>query len=200
MISRFMSPCLTTDGREGVKADTAWLAMGIPCTAGPGVIRYEGDYQIAKIVSFGMSTDCPMNPTVATLHTSAVKKYSLSPASRLLALNPLGVQFWELVGAPDADVGFTIELRSNPALQVLWPKFLKGEAIGVRVYGRENAWIPGDTMYTADLEISPLPEPRRFRARVKDIHALTDDEMTQARARCETLRPTRNCDAVFYTK
>jgi hypothetical protein len=172
--------------------------MGIPCTQGPGVIRYEGDYLAAKIVTFALGTDCPMSPSQTKLQSDTITLLGLQEKSTLLAYNPLAVQYWEVVGTTDADTGFTIELRSNQGLQSLWPKLHKGEAMSVLVYGRENAWIPGDQMYRAKLDIQLVSEPRRFRVKTRELSVVTDEDFASAKQRCEALRPTRNCDAVFY--
>jgi hypothetical protein len=194
---RFTSTCTTADGRLGVAPDASWLAMGIPCTGGGGRLKTDDNYWSTKFATYIVSTDCAMEP--ASLETARVagnKAMGLDDRAPLIAYNPLAVQFWEVPGLPDADVGFTVDLRSAQALQGSWPHIMKREPLPVKLYGRENAWTAGNSFFVVEGDLV-LTAERVFRLVVRDVRALTADELQQVKSRCEALRPKRACEKVF---
>src|SRR5690606_20526641 len=86
MVTRFMKPCVTRDGRRGYESNTPWIAMGFPCTAGGGKIQVTGYQSAPKLVSFPLSTDCPMRPATAKDVDAAVKvAIGLPPEAKIMA-------------------------------------------------------------------------------------------------------------------
>lgn len=198
VVTRVLKECLTADGRRVFDAESPWMAMGIPCTGDGGKIDYKGDLYDPKLVSFILSTDCAMQPAdLETVKSAGVAALGLDPKAKLLAYNPMAIQYWEVPGLNDADVGFTVDLRTNESLQRLWKGFADHQqGIPVVLYGRENAWVMGEQFFAVHGELVKTSR-LRFRLNVKAIKALSADEIAQVKANCETLKPARNCFRVF---
>lgn len=197
VLTRMMKPCVTRDGRRGFDKQSPYLAMGVPCTGGSGRIDIRGHYHNPRLVSFIIGTDCLMNPSstaeVQTLLTSA---YGLTPENKLLAYTPFVVQYWEVPGTSDADVGFSVELRSGVGTQGLWKQFRANSPVRVELYGRENAWVKGESFYhvTGDLVMT---DRKSFRLDVVAIESLSPQRVDEIKSRCEDLKPKRKCIEVF---
>ena len=125
-----------------------------------------------------------------------VSQTGLPPTTRLVAFNPFVVQYWEVVGLPDADTGFAIELRSAPGREQAWKDLRQNGPLQVKLYGRENTWISGDQFYEVHGAII-LTGRRSFRFDVKEVFSLNPEQVDQVRQRCENLRPRRDCASVF---
>jgi len=198
VLTRILKPCVTTDGRNGFDRSTPWMAMGFPCSGGDGLIDWKGtNYTRPKMVAFILATDCivaPSDPSeVSRLIRAAV---GLPETTRLIAYNPFVVQYWEIPGLPEADTGFTVELRSDESIAKPWQRLLKGEGLPVTLFGRENAWVQGDNIYQVDAEIR-VTTRNRFLLQVMDVKTLNPPDIEAVRQRCETLRPRRNCAQIF---
>jgi hypothetical protein len=128
VLTRLVKPCITRDGLRGFEKDSGWMAMGLPCTGGRGSVDITGKSYNPKVLSFVVSTDCPSAPAshndVASL---AEDELGLTKDNTLLAYNPMSIQYWEIEGYPDADVGFRIELRSDDSLRDFWNAFKDGQ-------------------------------------------------------------------------
>lgn len=197
VITRLMKACTTPSGQSGFEKDTPWLAMGFPCTGGAGRIDIKGHYGNPKMVSFIVGTDCMMNPAEkAAVKTAAEQGIGLPSTAKLMAFTPFVVQYWEVPGLTDADTGFSIDLRSAPALEGAWNRFQKKDPLHVRLFGRENAWVQGGFFYMveADLKMSGRTQ---FQLDVTSVKKLTPADLAGVKARCEQLKPQRNCADVF---
>ena len=197
VVTRIMKACTTTAGQTGWEKDTPWLAMGFPCTGGTGRIDIKGHYANPHMVSYIVGTDCQMSP----IDRNAVKKVvegalGLPATAKLMAFTPFVVQYWEIPGFSDADTGFSIDLRSAPAIEGEWRRFQKKEPLKVRLFGRENAWVQGGFFYMveADLKISGT---NHFQLAVTSVKKLSPEDLAAVKTRCEALKPTRNCAEVF---
>jgi len=197
VVTRILKDCITFDGRKGFEVDSPWMAMGLPCTGGGGKIDWKGRFYNPKLVSLVISTDCPMNPSsISVVKMAGQTALGLSPKAQLLAYNPFVVQYWEIPGLKDADVGFTVDLRSTEAKQRVWKNFLEQQSIPVRLYGRENAWVMGDHFYFVQGELVKTGT-YTFKLEVKAVKAIKDEEMQLVKSNCESLRPSRKCYKVF---
>jgi hypothetical protein len=199
VVTRIQKVCTTRDGRPGIEKDTAYLAMGFPCTAGQGRIELKGNnYNSPKIITFIIGTDCPMEPASSAVAKSVVTDaFGFPPEAKLAAYTPFVVQFWEIPGMSDlADTGFTIELRAPQDIEAVWGKVRTKEPMRLRLFGRENSWGQGDNLYLVEADMK-LVGRTTFQLSVVKARALTKDEIDQVRTRCEALRPKRNCGAVF---
>jgi hypothetical protein len=197
IITRVLKECVTLEGREGFEEDSPWMAMGIPCTGDGGKIDIKGEHYDPKLVSLILSTDCAMHPSdLQAVKAAGMAGLGFSAAAKLLAYNPLAIQYWEIPGIGDADVGFTIDLRTTEALQRVWKTFSEQSVIPVRLYGRENAWVMGDQFFFVQAELVKT-STSTFRMDVKDVKALKPEEIARVKASCEALRPSRNCFKVF---
>ena len=197
VVTRFLKECTTSDGYKGYEPDSPWVAMGFPCTGGDGRIEVGGHYFAPKIISMILSTDCSMFPSsLAQVRKAGVDALSLKNNSKLMALNPFAVQYWEIPGYDDADVGFTIDLRSVAAKQQLWKQFLEKKPIQVKLFGRENAWIRGYHFFYVDAELINTGV-QKFQMRIKKVTPLDSKGVEEIRNRCESLQPRRNCSQVF---
>ena len=196
VVTRLLKECTTHDGYQGYKAHSPWVAMGFPCTAGHGKIDVGGHYWSPKIVSLILSTDCTMQPGLDQVQAAGAEALKLTPDARLMAFNPFAVQYWEIPGLQDADVGFSIDLRSVEAKQRVWRSFLDKTPIPVRLYGRENAWVRGYDFFFVDGELHNTG-PSSFQLKIRKVEPLKKAEINKIRTRCEALQPRRNCSQVF---
>ena len=198
VVTKLLKPCLMADGRHGFDHASPWLAMAFPCTGGAGRIDFKGHANNPKMAAFILGTDCGMAPSTKDgaekIGRDAV---GLPPESKLVALNPFVVQYWEVPGFTDADVGFTIELRSSPALEGAFKHFKEKNApIHVTLFGRENAWVGGEGFYQVEADLKSSGRAA-FMLDVTKVKALTPDEVAGVKERCERLSPKRNCAEVF---
>lgn len=197
VINSVSNPCVTREGEHGFRADSEYMAMGIPCTRGGGRISYEGHYYLPKIVSYILSTDCPM----VTPDRSALEKHLMEPIGlkgqiKLISLNPFALQYWELQDFSEADIGNAVELTDDKTLQKLWHRWKEGHGFGVKLYGRENSWFEDKDFYEILAQI--VPDGRNtYRLEIRQVHSLDSVEEASVRERCEALKPRRRCDAVF---
>jgi hypothetical protein len=198
VLTRMLKPCVTRDGRNGFEGKSPWMAMGFPCTGGDGLVDWKGtNWTRPKMVSFILATDCAVDPAdPARVSQILREKFGLPPSATMIAYNPFVVQFWEIPGLDEADTGFTVELRSDESLNKPWARLLKSEPLRVQLYGRENAWVQGDYIYsvTADLTVTGR---NRFKLKVLEARIMGPDDIDAVRQRCEQLRPRRNCSQIF---
>lgn len=174
------------------------MAMGFPCSGGEGRIDWKGtNYNVPKMVSFLLDTSCPMAPADPhKLKEMVIRETGIPATAPLVAFNPFVVQYWEIPGYDDADASFTVDLRNNKSLTGAWSQFIKQKPIKVFLVGRENAWVPGNHMYAVDAEMHWVSK-NRFTMKVLGAHLLKGDELTAVKARCEALKPERECGKVF---
>lgn len=197
MVTRVMDSCVTLDGEHGFTREASWMAMGFPCTRGPGKVEWRGHYYKPKMLSFVVSNSCPMAPhDLAQVKPLGVSNLGLNPEARLLAYYPFSVQFWELVDYNEADTGHVIEVRSQGAVLKAWRDFRGGTPLRVNLYGRENTWVKGREMFKVDAELVKNGQ-NTFVLNILSAHPLKPSELTQAKAHCEALRPPRNCGQIF---
>lgn len=196
VISTVQKPCITYEGKKGFYRDSAWVAMGIPCSGGGGKIEWKGKAIRPRIVSFILSTDCPMTPQPDAIAEFGVSRLGFDQQSKLLAHNPFILQFWSIPGFPDAGTGFTIDLRSRSAINTLWAKLREQETINVHLYGRENAWINTDDIYFINASIVGVTQ-HEFRLELHEVRVLNTEEIAATRRKCDLLRPKRGCHLIF---
>lgn len=197
VVTRLLTACTLPDGTPGYDRNTQWMAMGIPCTGGRGKIDWTDKYVAPKQVAFQLSNSCPMTPTDSAGVIAAAKSMlGLGDGAKLLGYTSFSPQFWEVIGQNEADSGFAVELRSPQSLGNLWTKVRDGQPLRVRLYGRENAWLQGDFTYEVEADIV-VTEKNRFKMVLISVKPLNDVELAEAKQRCESLRPKRNCSAAF---
>lgn len=197
VLTRLLKTCSTYDGRRGIEKDSPWLAMGFPCTAGGGRVDLKGNAYAPKMVSFVVSTDCPMTANSKdAIKKAFVDALGLPAESNLIAINPFTVHFWEIPGMPDADTGFTIELRSAPATEGAWKRIREKDKLRVRLFGRENAWVRGDHFYLVEADLY-LVGTSQFGLELVSVKPLSKDETEAVKSRCQSLRTARNCSEIF---
>lgn len=197
VLSRIMRPCVSRDGKRGFDKTSPYLAMGVPCTGGSGRVDIKGHYHNPKLVSFIIGTDCLMNPSnTSEVHKLLSEYFGLGAENKLLAYTPFVVQYWEVVGTTDADVGFSVDLSSPTGTQTLWKQFRANAPIRVELYGRENAWVKGESFFhvTVDLIYS---DRKSFRIDVVTVENLSPEKIGEVKSRCEGLKPRRKCLEVF---
>ena len=197
VVTRFASPCSPSPEGIGMVPKSPWLAMGFPCTGGGGRIDIKGKYHHPGAVSFAIGTECPMTPsTKEQVQSLFVEKVGIPQDAPLAAFLPFVVQYWEVIGYQDADMGFIVDLKSPSALDKVWKNFRENRGFGVHLYGRENSWVPGRHLYQVDAVLYP-DKRNTFRLSVQGVKILGAEEMQKIRQRCELLRPARHCSAVF---
>jgi hypothetical protein len=198
VVTRMNQPCQNNEGKQGFKKNAGWMAMGVPCTGGDGRIDWKGTHYIRpKMVAFLIETNCAMEPRDKVRFRSEVEKEVGFPkTSSLLALTPFMVQYWEVPDYNEADVGISVELRHARSLDSGWKALREGQPLKVNLIGRENAWVDSDFLYIAEAEIL-VTAKNRFQIKVRDIRKLADSELQTVKARCEALRPERECQRVF---
>jgi hypothetical protein len=197
-ITKITKQCLTNSGARGVLKGSGFIAMGLPCTGGEGRIDWKGtNYLAPKMLSFLVDTNCPMFPTdPQTAKLLIVNELGLPNDATLLAFNPFSIQYWEIQGHEDADVSFAIEVRSNKGIGPSWQAFQKETPYRLTLVGRENAFGQGKHMFVFEAEIRPSVK-NRFKTNVLQGRVVNSDESTQIKARCMSLKPDRDCAAVF---
>jgi hypothetical protein len=197
VINNVSNPCVTREGELGFRANSEYMAMGIPCSRGGGKISYEGHYYLPKIVSYIMSTDCPMViPDRAALEKYLTGDIGLKGQIKLISLNPFALQYWELQDFAEADIGSAIELTDDKTLQKLWHRWKDGHGFSVKLYGRENSWFEDKVFY--EVLGNLVPDGRNtYRLEIRQVQALDSAKEALVRDRCEALQPRRRCDAVF---
>ncbi|TWW09649.1 hypothetical protein E3A20_12200 [Planctomyces bekefii] len=192
-----MKPCVNREGERGVEENSPWLAMGFPCTGANGRIEIKGTYNSPKMISFVLGTDCGMNPDSAVSVERMVReKLDLPENSRLLAFTPFVVQYWEVPGFTDADIGFAIELRSSAAIDGNWKRFTGNQPLHVKLYGRENTWVQGGFFYAAEGDLR-ITGRNTFQMKLTSVKKLSPEEIDEVKGRCDQLKPKRNCSDVF---
>ena len=197
VVTRIMKSCVTIDGDNGFSKGAGWMAMGFPCTGGPGNVEWKGSFYAPKMLSFIITNACPMQPKeVASLGSLGVSALKLTPDSNLLAFYPFTIQYWELIDYQEADTGHIIEVRKKDSIQKAWSDFRKNIPLRLRLYGRENAWVRGKDIYLAQMELLRTGRSG-FTLKVIDTKPITEQERVEAQSRCEALRPVRNCTEVF---
>ena len=199
VVTRISGVCDLADGAKGHLPTGGWMAMGFPCTGGEGRIDWKGtNYNVPKMVSILLDTSCPMAPTdLNRLKNLVTAEVGINPQAPLVAFNPFGVQYWEIPTFDDADASSTVELRTAKSLAGAWAKqFIKQKPVRVLLVGRENAWVPGNNLYAVDAELN-WASKNRFTMKVLNAHVLKGDELNAVKARCEALRPERECGKVF---
>lgn len=197
MVTRITDPCVTINGESGFLKGADWMAMGFPCTGGPGKVEWKGSFYKPKMLSFIIANSCAMQPKDASaLRPIGVTNLQLTPESELLAFYPFATEYWELLDYGEADTGYIVEIRKQSIMQKAWSDFRKNIPLRLRIFGRENAWVRGRGLYRAEVELSKAGKDG-FQLKVIDATPITEAERTSALGRCESLRPARNCTEVF---
>ena len=196
VVTKFTETCSLPDGKLGIRPSSSVIAMGFPCTNGEGRIDVQGNYWVPKVVSFLLATDCPMGQPRENLENEIRTKLHLRETSSVLAINPFATQYWEIAGLEDADLGFTVDLRSPKAKQLTWRQFTEGAPIPIRLFGRENAWGGAKNLFEVDGELNRV-SPYRFGLTVTGVRLLSDSDISQVKNRCLALTPQRRCASVF---
>lgn len=174
------------------------MAMGIPCTSGPGTINIRGRSYAPKMISLSMSTDCKMHPEQEQIaEAMRDNRFGFGPENKLLAYNPFSVQYWEIEGFKDAGVGDAIELRTTESINFGWIDFKdKGKPLSVHLFGRENAWVQDAKMYQVKVELE-FVRPLNFKAKILEVKVLNENELKSAKQRCIALGLRQRCAEVF---
>lgn len=197
MVTRFLKTCALEGGGTGFQENSPFVAMGFPCAGGEGKMEVTGYYYSPKMVRFVLDTACSMITTSQEkIRQAAVQTWNLTPTTSLLAINPFAVQYWEMPGFEEADVGTFLELRSIEGQAKRWNPIIKGQPIEVRLYGRENAWVQENVVYEIRGELHVVAQ-HRFQLRVKHAKAMTKDEEKVVLQRCKAIQPARDCTQVF---
>ncbi len=191
VITKFSKTC----GSDSVRKDTNWMAMGFPC-ANHGKIETKGKIRSPKIISFNFNVACSMTSfSKPEINQLINQKLQLQSSSRMLAFNPFALQYWRFGTSNDAGVGTTAKIQTYQNL-ALWKRFIQGEAIDVRLYGRENAWINQNTFYEVQARIIYL-EHKKFKLDVVSVNKLTPEKTREIFESCSKLKPKRPCHLAF---
>lgn len=200
VVTEILARCVTEEGFEGYEVTSDFTSMSIPCTGGGGEVRVKGHYYAPKAVDFIFATDCPVNPPSSewqAITEIARDALQLEPESRMRAYYPLVVQYWRVVGVADANIGFTLQLKSGEAIQRLWQDFRNGTPVEVVIYGRENAWVAKPSFY--EIHAKLVSEgPSTFRLAVDSVQPLSQQDKEQIRMSCESRRSRVSCGNVFH--
>jgi hypothetical protein len=149
------------------------------------------------MVSFLLETSCPAGPLDhSKIQKEASEKLGVSKDSKLLALTPFVIQYWEIPESADADTSFAVDLRTNKGLDQVWTSFIKPKPLRIHLFGRENAWVPGNFMYAVEGDLV-WASKNRFTFKVDQARHLTSTEISTIKSRCEALKPPRDCSRVF---
>lgn len=187
-VTKMMKACTGLRSRKGYARDSAFMAMGVPCTGGGGVIERMRPFYAPKRIEFVMAVGCPMKPSLPSDIEPLVQiQLQLKPEAKALAYNPMSVIYWEipeLEGAGGGGPGAAPTLRNPEAVQKIWPLFLAGQELGVVVYGRENSWGSNRTLFRA-VGTLRFQSPMNF---VMNMTELARVELSDATALLNTCR------------
>ena len=200
-ITAFTNHC--SGSSIAVENNSDWAAMRVPCTETAGEIDVRGNSTSEpKQVSFSLDVGCGFIPKNKDQFEKQINHaLGLSNNATSLAINPLSVQYWEVLDSKDADIGHVVMLRTYESLDkykknVIFNTNKDKESIFVNVYGRENAWGTEQNFYHYLLEFRLLSN-NRFIVNVKKAQLLSADQKEDVAARCQALQPKRNCHLVF---
>ena len=196
VLTTVQRPCITFKGESGFYRDSAWTAMGVPCSNYGGVVEWEGKEERPRVVTLSITTDCPMRPNTNKVARFGVSHLGFAEPSKLLAYNPFILQYWSLPSHPDAGTGFVVSVRSRAAVDMIWANLRQQKPINIHLYGRENAWIKSNSIYFVNTNIISTSK-YRFRLEPLEIRRLSTKEIVEARQRCDLLRPKRSCHLIF---
>ena len=198
VVTKFFRACTTRNDAPGLAQNSAWLAMGFPCSGGDGRVDWKGShYERPKLVEMILANDCPMGPVdQQALKSLAKKELGIPMESTVGAYTPFMVQFWEIPAIGESDIGFSVAMRENQGLTSTWGKMIKGEPLRILLVGRENAWTQTDHLYMVEADIL-ITSRNRFRLKPVSVKVMTTKDIEAVRLRCEALRPARNCSGVF---
>ncbi len=198
VITKFFRACTTRNDTPGLAQNSAWLAMGFPCSGGDGRVDWKGShYERPKLVEMILANDCTMGPVdQQALKVLANKELGIPKESAVGAYTPFMVQFWEIPALGESDLGFSVAMRDNQGLNTTWGKMIKGEPLRILLFGRENAWTQTDRLYMVEADIV-ITSRNRFRLKPASVKVMTTKDIEAVRLRCEALRPARNCGSVF---
>jgi hypothetical protein len=197
VVTRVLKLCNTSEGVAGYEPQSPYLAMGFPCSGGGGETVIKGNTWDPKLVSFRLSIGCPMNPRDAAAVSQILQRnFGVFQAAKLVAYTPFEIQYWELSGFGDADVGSVVELRTTEGLKKGWEAFQKKEPVSVVLYGRESSWIKGGKTIAADGKIL-MESLNRFKLEIDQVRVLNDTEYQAVKQKCQALQPRRDCAEAF---
>jgi hypothetical protein len=197
VVTRVNQPCLAEEEKPGYKPDSAWMAMGVPCTAGKGRYTIRGKSYRPKMIVYHLENDCPMAPASAQqlkLQVGELDQKFLRP-EKLLALTPFNLLYWESADYPDAGVGPNIGMLSRAYLKEGWKRFRTGDVLKFRLYGQENAWVTDKRFYAIDAEIK-VDARKFFQLNLVTVVPMSDEDLEKIHERCERLRPRRSCKSL----
>ncbi len=192
----FVTSFEKTCRRKKVEADSNYSVMGLPCSAGGGTFDFRGERKKASLVRFHMDVGCPMKNSDASAVASAVRsRIGLSPEAKPVAIHAMSVQVWEIPELRDLGVGEYVALRTMPGLQ-----FFRGmneqTPLRVRLYGKENSWVPSDKWYQMDADIY-LSGYTTFRTELVSAQIMDRSSLKQLKQKCSRSRSPASCDAVL---
>lgn len=190
--------CKTFKGKSGYKKSTPWLVMGFPCSKDQAGIEWKGSYYRPDKVQFSIKNSCAFsNSTAKEIETYAREKFKISKHFPFLAYVPLDTQYWELSNYPDQDLGINVELVTNPSRSKGWTKFRKGAQLDLVLYGTENAWMKEKEFYRVEASLLPSDDRVKFSIKVKNARSATEGEISQLKANCQKIIPSRPCEKLM---
>ena len=197
MINEFLRDCTTETGEKGYMKGSSWTAMGFPCTGGRGSVEWKGSVYAPKVVTFEFANNCPMNlSSTRSIETELRDILEIPEQSKLIALYPFSIVYWEVSDFRDADVGNKVELFSAQARKEAWNQFQRKEPIKVRLFGRENALVRTKHFYQVEGQIEKDGE-ENFIFKVDAVEVLKENQVAEIKKRCLKIKPRRNCRQLF---
>lgn len=196
-MTKVTKSCFDQNGKKGHQPHSTWMAMGIPCTGGGGLIEWKGKYFAPKMISFELATGCPMLPN--TLMQLAQQTAAFSKQKSLgdpIVYNPFAALYWEVPSHGEAGTGNKVTLLSQLSLTTLWKQFQKGEPILVELYGKENAWNIQQRIYKVSGKLI-MQSTQNFRFVVSSIKQLSDEQRLEMRQRCSKMKASADCRQIF---
>lgn len=191
-VTKLLDQCITKNKKIGFKNNFSWIGLGVPCTGGGGKISPVGKYFHPKMVRFSLHNTCSMIYNSRSFTEKMYESVGLPKSSKLLALYPLDVLLWKVIGSNEIDVGNRIELRSKKSLLTIWPKFIRKEPILVVLYGRENSWKRSGNIYRVNANLIKV-RSRSFKLEIIRANIVSEEELKEVYKECMNLHPRRNC-------
>jgi|GEM_PF-4771454 len=179
-----------------VEQDSDFALMGLPCSGGNGTFDFRGERKKASLVRFHMDVGCPMKNSSPAIASSIVRSaVGLASTAQPTAINAMSVQVWEVPSFADLGVGEYVALRTMAGVQ-FFKDMNETTPLRVKLYGKENSWIPSKQWYEMEANIY-ISGYTSFRTELISAKIMNRSDKRSLKKRCLRSRSAAACKAVL---
>ena len=191
-VTKAMKDC-SNETRAGIVHGSGWTAMALPCSNGEGKFDHKGSIIKPKMVSFNFGSHCRTLDLKNNLpiKNTLLESSGLSENEPMLAITPMMVQYWQVMGTKDKGMGSKVELRSYASLHS-FEQMKKGAPMTLVLYGRESSWSKKKQMYKYEIEVSHGGS-HKFIPKVISGTVMSPEDKSKLHEECQSLIPARPC-------